>query len=32
MGCAYANCAPSPEARLMKSLQAQADEMRKLLA
>ena len=31
MGCAYANCAPSPEVRLMKSLQAQADEMRKQL-
>ena len=32
MGCAYANCAPSPEVRLMKSLQAQAVEMRKQLA
>ena len=32
MGCAYANCSPSPEVRLMKSLRAQADEMRKLLA
>jgi 2-keto-3-deoxy-L-rhamnonate aldolase RhmA len=31
MGCAYANCAPAPEVRLMKSLQAQADEMRKQL-
>ena len=31
MGCAYANCAPAPEVRLMKSLQAQDDEMRKQL-
>jgi hypothetical protein len=29
MGCAYANCSPAPEVRLMKSLQAQAAEMRK---
>jgi hypothetical protein len=27
-----ANCAPTPEARLLKALQAQADEARKLLA
>ena len=27
MGCAYANCAPTPEVRMMKSLQAQAAEM-----
>jgi 2-keto-3-deoxy-L-rhamnonate aldolase RhmA len=32
MGCAYANCSPAPEVRLMKSLQAQAAEMRKQLS
>jgi len=32
LGVGYANCAPTPEARLLKALQAQADEARKLLA
>jgi len=32
LGVGYANCSPAPEARLLKSLQAQADEARKLLA
>lgn len=31
LGVAYANCAPSPEARLLRSLQAQAAEARQLL-
>jgi 2-keto-3-deoxy-L-rhamnonate aldolase RhmA len=32
LGVGYANCAPTPEARLLKSLQSQVDEARKLLA
>ena len=32
LGVGYANCSPAPEARLLKSLQAQAEEARKLLA
>jgi 4-hydroxy-2-oxoheptanedioate aldolase len=32
LGVAYANCAPSPEARLLRSLQMQTSEARKLLA
>ncbi|HKA40468.1 MAG TPA: aldolase/citrate lyase family protein [Burkholderiales bacterium] len=31
LGVGYANCAPTPEARLLKSFQAQAEEARKLL-
>jgi 2-keto-3-deoxy-L-rhamnonate aldolase RhmA len=32
LGVGYANCAPTPETRLLKSLQSQVDEARKLLA
>lgn len=32
LGVGYANCAPNPEARLLRSLQAQAAEARRLLA
>jgi 2-keto-3-deoxy-L-rhamnonate aldolase RhmA len=32
LGVAYANCSPTPEARLLQSLRAQAAEARKLLA
>lgn len=32
LGVGYANCAPTPEARLLRSLQTQAAEARKLLA
>ena len=32
LGVGYANCAPTPEARLLKSRHAQAEEARKLLA
>jgi 4-hydroxy-2-oxoheptanedioate aldolase len=31
MGVAYSNCAPAPEVRLLRSLEAQATEARKLL-
>jgi hypothetical protein len=31
LGCAYANCAPAPEQRLLQSLKAQAAEARKTL-
>jgi 4-hydroxy-2-oxoheptanedioate aldolase len=31
LGVGYANCAPAPEARLLRSFEAQADEARKLL-
>ncbi len=31
MGVAYSNCAPTPEVRLLRSLQAQVAEVRKLL-
>jgi 2-keto-3-deoxy-L-rhamnonate aldolase RhmA len=32
LGVGYANCSPAPEARLLRSLQSQVDEARKLLA
>jgi 4-hydroxy-2-oxoheptanedioate aldolase len=32
LGVGYANCAPAPEARLLKSLQAQVNEQRQLLS
>jgi 2-keto-3-deoxy-L-rhamnonate aldolase RhmA len=32
LGVGYANCAPAPEARLLRALQTQATEARKLLA
>ena len=32
LGVAYANCSPTPEARLLQSLRAQASEARKLLS
>jgi 2-keto-3-deoxy-L-rhamnonate aldolase RhmA len=32
LGVAYANCSPAPEARLLRSMEAQATEARKLLA
>jgi hypothetical protein len=31
LGVAYTNCAPTPEARLLKSMQEQAAAQRKLL-
>jgi 2-keto-3-deoxy-L-rhamnonate aldolase RhmA len=31
LGAGYANCAPTPEARLLKSLREQADDARRLL-
>ena len=31
LGVGYANCAPTPEARLLKALQAQTDEVPALL-
>jgi 4-hydroxy-2-oxoheptanedioate aldolase len=31
LGVGYANCSPAPEARLLRSLQAQVDEARKLV-
>lgn len=32
LGVGYANCSPAPEARLLRSLQAQIDEARKLVS
>ena len=32
LGVAYANCAPSPEVRLLRDLQKQTTEARKLMA
>jgi hypothetical protein len=31
LGAGYANCAPSPEARLLKSMREQAAEARRML-
>jgi hypothetical protein len=31
LGAGYTNCAPTPEARLLRSLQTQAADARKLL-
>jgi hypothetical protein len=31
LGAGYTNCAPSPEARLLQSMRAQAAEARRLL-
>ena len=32
LGAGYANCAPAPEARLLRSMREQLDEARRLLA
>jgi hypothetical protein len=32
LGVGYCNCAPSPEVRMLKSMQAQVAEARRLLA